>query len=357
MPRDIPVGNTFRWLDDGRWQRSLDYLDDSLVTEVRLFHPELDLELVCHDMVDFHVNVYLKKIMVHNLAKKKREVRLFFGQDLRIGGHAVGDCAYYEPDKRVLFHYKGKRWFLVSTAKGRPGECSAGLDQCAVGVKGVGDKVGTWLDAEDGELSGNPVAQGSVDSVVALHLDVPAGGWAEGWYWLAVGEDYAQVMDIQHNLCKRGADPYLTRTKDYWHLWVNKEKDCIDSLPKGLQRLYRRSLLILRAQIDNNGAILDIEFIKPHYRGLIVRAANWLLAFRDEETGLPLPSWDLWEERKRVGMAGPSGRYGRALRPVPGLSRPLARLIWQRITAAGRPTSRSGWRNISGSRMLAVLPG
>jgi glucoamylase len=187
------VENSFRWLDDGRWQRSLQYLDDSLVTEVTLFHPELELELVCHDAVDFHVNLYMKKIMVHNLAKRKREVRLFFGQDLRIGGYAVGDCAYYEPDKRVLFHYKGKRWFLVSTAKGRPGECSAGLDQWAVGVKVGGDKVGTWLDAEDGELSGNPVAQGSVDSVVALHLDVPADGREEGWYWLGVGEDYAQV--------------------------------------------------------------------------------------------------------------------------------------------------------------------
>jgi glucoamylase len=397
------VENSFRWLDDGRWQRSLQYLDDSLVTEVTLFHPELELELVCHDAVDFHVNLYMKKIMVHNLAKRKREVRLFFGQDLRIGGYAVGDCAYYEPDKRVLFHYKGKRWFLVSTAKGRPGECSAGLDQWAVGVKVGGDKVGTWLDAEDGELSGNPVAQGSVDSVVALHLDVPADGREEGWYWLGVGEDYAQVMDIQYNLCRRGADPYLIRTRDYWRLWVNKEKDGIAMLSKDLQRLYRRSLLILRSQIDNNGAILaandfdiagfnsdtysymwprdgalvasalidagyseitrrffafchqvitregyllhkynpdgslasswhgwykdgerqlpvqedetalviwalwkhfdrfrDIEFIKPHYRGLIVRAANWMLSFRDEETGLPLPSWDLWEERKGV---------------------------------------------------------
>jgi GH15 family glucan-1,4-alpha-glucosidase len=44
----------------------------------------------------------------------------------------------------------------------------------------------------------------------------------------------------------------------------------------------------------------DIEFIKPHYRGLIVRAANWLVAYRDEDSGLPLPSWDLWEERRGV---------------------------------------------------------
>jgi GH15 family glucan-1,4-alpha-glucosidase len=44
----------------------------------------------------------------------------------------------------------------------------------------------------------------------------------------------------------------------------------------------------------------DVEFIKPHYRGLITRAANWLVRFRDGRSGLPLPSWDLWEERRGV---------------------------------------------------------
>ncbi len=397
------VDNMFRWVTDSGWQRSLLYLEDTLVTEVTLFHPDLELELVCHDCVDFHINLYLKKITVRNHAATKREVRLFFGQDLRIGGHSVGDCAYYESQKRLLFHYKGKRWFLVSASRGRPGSCGSGLDQWAVGIKGVGDKVGTWLDAEDGLLSGNPVAQGSVDSVVALHLQVPSHGQDEGWYWLAVGEDYSQVMEIQRNLCRRGADPYLNRTRDYWRLWANKGQEAVTLPSSPLAGLYRRSLLILRSQIDNNGAILaandfditdfnsdtysyvwprdgalvssalidagyseitgrffafchqaitregyllhkynpdgslasswhgwyregdkelpiqedetalviwalwkhfdrfrDIEFIKPHYRGLIIRAANWLLSFRDEETGLPLPSWDLWEERRGV---------------------------------------------------------
>ena len=44
----------------------------------------------------------------------------------------------------------------------------------------------------------------------------------------------------------------------------------------------------------------DIEFIKSHYRGLVIRAANWICSYIDEETGLPLPSWDLWEERHGV---------------------------------------------------------
>jgi GH15 family glucan-1,4-alpha-glucosidase len=44
----------------------------------------------------------------------------------------------------------------------------------------------------------------------------------------------------------------------------------------------------------------DIEFIKPFYRPVIIRAAEFMLDFRDDDTGLPLPSHDLWEERLGV---------------------------------------------------------
>lgn len=43
----------------------------------------------------------------------------------------------------------------------------------------------------------------------------------------------------------------------------------------------------------------DVEFIKPLYEPLIVRPAEWILSYRDA-LGLPLPSWDLWEERRGV---------------------------------------------------------
>ena len=34
-----------------------------------------------------------------------------------------------------------------------------------------------------------------------------------------------------------------------------------------------------------------VEFIKPLYRSLIMRAANFMLHYRDERTSLPLPSY------------------------------------------------------------------
>jgi glucoamylase len=44
----------------------------------------------------------------------------------------------------------------------------------------------------------------------------------------------------------------------------------------------------------------DLEFARRMYDTLVTRAADFLVAFRDETTGLPLASWNLWEDRRGV---------------------------------------------------------
>lgn len=41
----------------------------------------------------------------------------------------------------------------------------------------------------------------------------------------------------------------------------------------------------------------DLEFIELLYKPMIEKMAEFLVSFRDKETGLPLPSYDLWEEK------------------------------------------------------------
>jgi GH15 family glucan-1,4-alpha-glucosidase len=44
----------------------------------------------------------------------------------------------------------------------------------------------------------------------------------------------------------------------------------------------------------------DFEFVESMYRALARPCADFLLAYRSTATGLPLPSWDLWEERRGI---------------------------------------------------------
>jgi glucoamylase len=202
----------------------------------------------------------------------------------------------------------------------------------------------------------------------------------------------------------RGAEYFIRRTSNYWNAWVNKEEIDFANLPTKIIELYKKSLLILRTNIDSKGAIIagndsdiqhfardtysymwprdgaltayaldmagylgitryfydfcldiiskgkessgyflhkynpdgslgsswhpwvssdgkilpiqedgtglilwalwfhfnnfrDIEFIARQYENLVIRCGDFLASYRDRHTGLPLPSYDLWEEK------------------------------------------------------------
>ena len=64
----------------------------------------------------------------------------------------------------------------------------------------------------------------------------------------------------------------------------------------------------LPVQEDETGLVLwslwqhyrlhrNLDFVVDLYTALVVPAADWMVSYIDERNGLPLPSWDLWEER------------------------------------------------------------
>ncbi len=393
------VDGQFAWTDSDEWMRELAYMPDTLVTQVYLTHPRLQVALEFHDAIDFDRHIFVRRLSIANRAREDQEVRLFLHHDFHLSGNEVGDTAYIDPTSRGLFHYKGKVWVLSNALRGD----QVGFDAMATGTKEWGGREGTWRDAEDGELSGNPIAQGSVDSVGGLRFVVPGGSSREVYAWLAIGDSYEEVKALNDFVVKRTPQTLLKRTADYWRLWVKKESLHFGPLPAAVVELYERSLLVLRTQIDSRGAVIastdsailqfgrdtynymwprdgalvaraldwagyndvtrafyqfcaqaitregyflhkyrpdgspgsswhpwaldgqrqfpiqedetalviwalwrhfevhrDVEFIKPLYRPLIIAAADFMVRYRDERTGLPLPSYDLWEERRGV---------------------------------------------------------
>ncbi|HVB63788.1 MAG TPA: glycoside hydrolase family 15 protein [Nitrolancea sp.] len=402
------VDGQFRWLSDPGWEFDLYYQQETLVTQVRLAHPDLALTLEFADAVDFHENLLIRRCTVTNQLSRDREVRLFFHHDLHIMGHEVGDTAYYEPERRAVIHYKGPRWFLingatpttVNPADGGGSPLDVGVHAWACGQKELHGREGTWRDAEDGELSGNPIAQGSVDSTVGFNVRLTPEGRQTLYAWLCVGEDFDAVTRLNRLVRQRGPQSFLDRTAAYWRLWLTSHGTNLDQLSHDLGHHYQMSLLAIRTQTDRGGAITaandsdigsavrdtysyvwprdgalvahaldqagyidlprafytfcgqaltregyllhkynpdgtlasswhpwyrdghkdlpiqedetalvlwalwehferftDVEFIKPLYRQFITPAADFLTDYRDLETGLPLPSYDLWEER------------------------------------------------------------
>jgi GH15 family glucan-1,4-alpha-glucosidase len=240
------------WIDDPSWARHLRYKPDTMVTHVSLRNEKLGLEVFCHDAVDYWSAVYFRKVTVTDLLGRPRDVRVFFHHDISVSGVAVGDTVNYDPRLDALVHYRDQMYFLIGGASAR----KRGIDQFATGAKRIQNAEGTWRDAEDGQLGGNPIAQGSVDSTVGFNLHIAPRGTGHVHYWLCAGTCYEDVATLQQKIHEKSPQRMMDRTEAYWRLWATKERIDFSPLSEEMRDMFVRSQIIARTQIDNGGAII-----------------------------------------------------------------------------------------------------
>jgi len=384
----------FSWVFSDQWERTLSYLPETLVTNVELSNPALALDIISNDTVASHENIFLRKVRVTNQSGSEREIRIFLHHDFRLYENKIGDTAYFDPVTKAIIHYKKHRYFLINT--------EPPFDSFATGRKAFREQEGTWRDAEDGELSRGTITEGSVDSTISIHFSLGAAGSFEFYYWILASTSHAGAAALNAHVLEQRPQKYFDYTENYWRAWVNKNHNDFGGLSAAVIEMYKRSLLVVRTQTDNEGAIIaandsdvtlratdhysylwtrdgalianaldaagypdlsgrfyelcgrivhengyflqkynadgtvasgwhsawdansrtelipiqedetalvlwafwlhyemyrDIEFAHRLYQSLVTRSADFLASFRDESTGLPNPSWNLWEDR------------------------------------------------------------
>ncbi|MFD2332322.1 glycoside hydrolase family 15 protein [Cohnella sp. GCM10020058] len=264
----IWCNGSFVWLDDPSWRIELGYIENSLVTNVVARHDGLGIELYVNDGIHQRESIYMKRVVVRNLTGEPKDVRVFFHQDLMIDGNEVGDTAAYYPMNRTVFHYKRSSYFMFN---GR--SQTGGIHQFTTGIKRFHSAEGTWRDAEDGELMGNAIAQGSVDSTISFRLELPANAESSLYYWMSVGSDLEEVKRLDQYVLESHPEKLLSRIVIYWNHWLTKvgSQYQFGDLPQEVVRLFKHSLLIVRTQIDERGAILAandtdiLQYNRDHY--------------------------------------------------------------------------------------------
>ncbi len=388
----------FSWFHHDDWQAYPDYLEETLVTNTILKSEKLGLEITFNDFVTVRNNIFCRNITVKNLREEERNLRFFFQYDFHMYGNKSNDTVYFEPGSNSLVYYNLNRYFLVNASKK-----NGIIDQFTTGKIHYQGLEGTWKDAEDGKLESHPITQGSVDATFGIHLHFEPKAEEKIHTWVCIGKNADEVHALNLKVKKQGIEKMMKDTKNFWQKWVNKLDYNFDDMPEKYVKLFKRSLLTIRTQIDNNGAITaandtdirqfnkddysymwprdgalvayaldnvaytevtdpfykfcarvlskdgflmhkynsdgsvgsswhpyiyqdcpqaplqedetalpirsmwnhyqhtpNIELLHKLYNKFVIPAADFMVKYRDPETNLPRPSYDLWEEQKGI---------------------------------------------------------
>jgi GH15 family glucan-1,4-alpha-glucosidase len=246
------VDGVFSWVDDGSWNIDVNLEANAMVSEVRMQSNQLNIQLDISDFVDFENNAFCRRMKLTNLAEKERDIRLFMHQVFEISRRGRADTALFVPDENYVLDYKGRCSLLIY------GESEQGstFDQFSVGNYGIEGKEGTYKDAEDGELTGNAVEHGGVDSVIRFGLRPAGGASVRVDYWVIAADSQYTAEGINRLLRKEGLDQRLEANRRYWQEWLHQGVSMLPDLDKRYIDAIKKSLLVIKAHTDKRGGII-----------------------------------------------------------------------------------------------------
>ncbi|HSW74653.1 MAG TPA: glycoside hydrolase family 15 protein [Candidatus Saccharimonadales bacterium] len=246
------IDGEFSWVSDNQWEISVDFETDALVSIVHMHNTKYDIELVFNDFVDADFNVVCRRISVENHSDQYRNIRLFMHQVFQISRGGRADTALFVPDENYILDYKG-RCSLLIYGKNIDGSV---YDQYSIGNYGIEGKEGTYRDAEDGELSNNPVEHGGVDTVLRFPCSLSAGANTQIDYWVIAADSQSSAEKIHHQFLSEGIERRLEVTRQFWREWLSTAASTIYTLDKAYQDMIKKSLMVIKAHTDKRGGII-----------------------------------------------------------------------------------------------------
>jgi GH15 family glucan-1,4-alpha-glucosidase len=402
------VDGKISWTYEDSWRIETKTGFETMSGEITAINDSLGIEIHFEDVLYNEKNIFIRQVKIKNNRDYQRQIKLYFSHEFEIYESRRGDTAYYDPQENLIIHYKGRRIFLINVRhEGK------GLDDYTIGNFGIEGKEGSFMDATDGQLSKNAIEHGKVDSVIGITLDIQANGEQMVDYWIAYAKIMKEAQELNKYVLDRTPSYLMKTTQDFWHAWLNNRNFNFYHLEDNVVDLFKKSLLILRAHVDDNGSILasgdstllqygrdaysymwprdgalsavaldkagdynvskrffefcndvvtnegffmhkyrpdkslgsswhawvyknrpqypiqedetalviyslwkhyefskDLEYIESIYNSLIKKCADFMVNYIDETTGLPKPTYDLWEEKLGASTFTCSAVYG-----------------------------------------------
>lgn len=252
----LMIDGEFSWINDGSWQFEFRYLSDALISETIAVNNQIQVQIELRDAVASGCDVFLRQVKIVNLASFHRNFQLFFYQNFAINsGKHFADTVQFIPERRSILHYRGKRAFVVSAErKDTENNIFQSFSQHTVGLFGIENKLGSWVDCEDGILSGANVEHGQTDSALGFDFGLSSNQEMIFQYTISCADNHDLAFRNSALLSGEGFIKHFEKTQRYWRKWLSPALKVSQKLPEKYRDKFIQSVMLVKSHIASSGA-------------------------------------------------------------------------------------------------------
>ncbi|RMD46553.1 MAG: glycoside hydrolase family 15 protein [Aquificota bacterium] len=114
--------------------------------------------------------------------------------------------------------------------------------------------------------------RGDIDSGIGYSLSLEKEGEKVFYYYIVAGKSFDDLEEKNRKIKNDGLQHLMDETERYWNIWIKERKALKYDIPENIQKLFEKSLFIINAHIDREGAIIAsldssifYRFNKDHY--------------------------------------------------------------------------------------------
>ena len=270
--------NELKWHWDYSWEINQDYLEDTNI--LKTTYSDKHFFVSSEDYVSIAHNLLVKNITIYNNSNKKKKLKLFFYENIRMGENPRKSTVKFLKTNNCLVKSDKKYIFCIGSGK------KISSYQCGIRAS----ESSAYKDIENGLLKEQSTATGNItDSALCWDIELSPNQKSNIPIYIIMEEydDYhSNMIDVVNNLnqISNNIDNIYKLTYNYWidavksfsNLNISNNLNINKKQWKNYVDICKRAILTILLLKNYDGGIIASPSIYPDYRYVWNRDASYV---------------------------------------------------------------------------------
>ena len=270
--------NELKWHWDYSWEINQDYLEDTNI--LKTTYSDKHFFVSSEDYVSIAHNLLVKNITIYNNSNKKKKLKLFFYENIRMGENPRKSTVKFLKTNNCLVKSDKKYIFCIGSGK------KISSYQCGIRAS----ESSAYKDIENGLLKEQSTATGNItDSALCWDIELSPNQKSNIPIYIIMEEydDYhSNMIDVVNNLnqISNNLDEIYKLTHNYWidavksfsNLNISNNLNINKKEWKNYVGICKRAILAILLLKNYDGGIIASPSFYPDYRYVWNRDASYI---------------------------------------------------------------------------------